>query len=153
MIRMRVFRAFALLAAVPTFALISSAAPAEAADAATITGTGTITPGVPCFGCRIDFSFSAVDLGANAGVYTGCTFTGTSSGFENEIGGDGSGVLGGCGISGNVSYSRVGTAVTVTGSVCYGSVCCAISASALQFTPMTVQPPRSFALHGSVHCG
>jgi hypothetical protein len=150
MIRTRVFRTLALLAAVPTCAIITSATPASATDAFTIIGTGTITPGLPCTNCQVDFGFSAIGVGENSGIYTGCTLTGTTSGLANELGEAGSGTVGGCGMSGNITWVRVGTVQTISGTVCINGKCYTICVSAFAWAMLSVAPTTSFTEGGGV---
>lgn len=126
---------------------------AHATDVAVVAGLGTITPGLPCTGCTIDFNFNAVDAGTlGTGLYTGCNFNGTS-GAETELGGAGAGTLSGCGISGNVTYSRTAVVVTVAGTVTLNSNSAAIGANALIFIPTSALPTTSFIVVGAVEIG
>jgi hypothetical protein len=118
---------------------------------ATIAGTGTIAPGLPCTRCQIDFRFTGVTAGGVSGVLTGCTFTGTSTGRDDEIVGEGKGILGGCDISGtDFSYERAVAAVLVFGTVTVFGVCENVSTSALAFIPTSAAPTTTFALTGSI---
>jgi hypothetical protein len=127
---------------------------AHAVDVAVVAGTGTISPGLPCTNCTIDFAFSAVHAGTTATtsvLFTGCTFHGTSSGLEDEAGGAGSGTLSGCGISGTVNYTRVGVVVTVSGCVSVNQPpCTTIGPNALIFLPLSAAPTTSFLVVGAV---
>jgi hypothetical protein len=118
-----------------------------------VAGTGTISPGLPCTGCAIDFNFTAVAAGSDAGVYTGCVFHGTSSGTENELGGAGSGILSGCGISGNVNYVRVGAVVQISGSAMVNGTSYTVGPNAFIFIPTSVAPTTSFIVVGAVELG
>jgi hypothetical protein len=156
MIRTRMFRTLSLLIAVPACAIISSAPPAAAADLAVVSGTGTITPGLPCFRCSINFAFTSVKSGTSghSGIYSGCWFNGTSAGIEDEFGGSGSGTVGGCGFSGNIAYSRVGVVVTISGTICYSDGYCSnIGASALPFVPLSAAPTTNFVVTGIIEHG
>ncbi len=153
MIRARAFRLISLLVAVPTWGALSSATPAWAVDAATVVGFGRFTPGLPCTNCSVDVGFDMVDVGTsgNSGLYTtGCEFHGTSNGPEDEIGGGGSGTLSGCGISGEVNYTRVGVVATVTGVVCINSTCGPLGPNALLVIPTSAAPTGSFIVIGEV---
>jgi hypothetical protein len=115
----------------------------------TLAGTGTITPGLPC-SCVIGVDFQAVVAGRADGALLGCTFDGASAGWETDAGGAGTGVLGGCGLSGTVSYSRTGTLLTLAGMVCFEGDCFGVSSSELAFIPTSASPTTSFALVGTV---
>jgi hypothetical protein len=126
--------------------------PGPVSDVVAVVGTGTISPGLPCTGCTIDFGFSALVVGDDEpGLFTGCTFHGTSSGTEDEFGGAGSGTLGGCAATGTVTYTRTGVLVQVNGNdVTINGEKHVIRTSALVFVPTSVQPTTSFAVVGTV---
>lgn len=150
-------RALAALAVLLSSAL---AAPAHADPrliplTMTIAGSGAITPGLPCLPCRVNVVFDAVTAGSLAGVDTGCVFAGNSSGLETEVNGAGAGVVGGCGLTGNVGYTRTGPVVTLYGRVTVSGLCFDIAASALAFVPASANPVTTFILAGTVvlnHC-
>lgn len=116
-----------------------------------VTGTGSITPGLPCYGCSIDFSFTV--FGAT-GVHTGCFFSGSSNGLEDDAGGNGGGSISGCDISGSVFYVRAATSIVqLHGDVTIDGQPGSITSSALVFVPTSKNPTTSFALTGVVTVG
>lgn len=123
-----------------------------ASDVVAVEGSGTITPALPCTGCVINFNFTAIVAGDEAGAYTGCQFNGTSTGLEDETMGRGSGTLGGCAAAGTVAYIRTGPLVQVSGKVTVNGVCHDILESALVFVP-TSQPVTTFIVTGAVVLG
>ncbi len=82
-------------------------------------------------------------------LFTGCTFRGSSSG-ETELGGSGSGTLGGCPATGTVTYTRTGPLVQVHGNITVSGVAHTIGASALVFVPTSARPTTSFIVAGVV---
>lgn len=118
----------------------------------TIQGAGTITPGtnltVPA---NQSFTFdgtAVVVASPGAGVYT-CSFAGNSNGPETSVQGAGVG-SGSCSnatasATADFNYTRVGTAVTITGTVSggiSGTVRCALG-----FVP-TSNPTTTFRVAG-----
>jgi hypothetical protein len=145
-------KAAVAVAMVTSFGMGVPSAHAAASDVAVVAGSGSISPGLPCSPCVIDFDFNAVDVGSATGAYLGCTFHADSP-AESEVGGSGVGTLAGCGIGGTVGYSRVGVVVTVQGEVTVGSITLCIQASALVFVPTSVLPTVSFVVTGTVILG
>jgi hypothetical protein len=129
-----------------------SASQAATEDTMFIYGLGTIAEGVPCNTCTIDIEFSAVVAGAHAGVYGGtglsCSFNG--GGSELLTGGSGGGILSGCGMEGNVYYDRVGSVMTLSGTICIDSYCGSIATTMLSWVPTSFLPTTSFILSGVV---
>jgi hypothetical protein len=128
-------------------------APAHAAvsDVASVSGSGMISPGLPTTGCAVQtsvtFSGTATVQGDEAGTYS-VTFTGGSgTTCETLSSGAGTGTLSG-GVSGNVSYSRNGNIVTLTGnSIQVGSSPAhTITAGVCQFVPTNANPVTKYNL-------
>lgn len=93
-------------------------------DAAVITGTGTITPGLPATGCavqtNIDFNGTGALVGDDTTIPATVNFDGSSGSVCETAGaGQGSGTLGGTFTSapGGISYQRIGPVVELFGSV------------------------------------
>ena len=121
---------------------------AQAANVATVVGTGTISPGLPQSGCAfqtVSFSGTAVAVGTNAGPYN-VTFNGNSDICETLGTGHGSGTLSG-GVTGSVTYSRTETVVTLSGSVSLGGATENIVAGCCTFAPTSAPPITSYALN------
>jgi len=121
---------------------------AQAANYATVAGTGGISPGLPQSGCAfqsVSFSGTAVAVGTNAGTYS-ITFNGNSDICEDLNTGHGSGTLSG-GVTGSVTYSRTGSAVTLSGSVTLGGTTENIQAGGCAFAPTSAPPITSYALN------
>jgi hypothetical protein len=135
--------AFAIVA--PFVLVAPTTAYAAATDVVVVEGQGGIDPGLPLTGessdfSHVTFSFNAVAAGTEAGVYLGCTFDGHSDIKETLNNGHGSGTLiagASCNVSGDVTYTRTGPLVQVTGTVTLGTTGAtgSIAASALLFVP------------------
>jgi hypothetical protein len=107
--------------------LVLSTSPAHAAGTGVVTGTGSISPGVPVTGCvngaSISFSgqgYLANSDGLPAGPYD-VAFTGNSNTCESVATGSGIGQLSGD-VAGTVTYTRATGAITLSGSVTIGGV-------------------------------
>ena len=134
------------------FGMSIPSAHAAPTDVVALAGSGSISPGLPCSPCVIDFDFNAVAVGTHAGAYLGCTFHADTP-AETELGGSGAGTIAGCGVGGEVGYSRVGPVVTVQGIVYIDDVPHCIVTSALIFAPTSVLPTTSFVVTGTVVLG
>ena len=140
-----------VIAAAVVTPLIAGTSPASAAGAATVVGTGTITPGLTLT-CTVQTSIkfngtAAVVDPVVSGVYP-IAFSGASAGCETEIKGQGGGTLTGA-ISGNVTYDRTGTVVTISGNVTVNGHPRHVEAGCV-FIPRSVQPTTSYALECDV---
>jgi hypothetical protein len=140
-----------VMTAVTTVASMLTAQPAAdaaPADVLTLVGFGTIAPGLPCDTCTLDINFAAIVVGSATGVWVSCNFH-ADSGPETLTGGAGAGTVGGCGISGEIGYNRLGGVVTLSGCLWIGVWVC-IGASALLLTPTSAAPTTSFTITGSM---
>jgi hypothetical protein len=137
------------IAMVAPFAMSVPSAHAAVQDVVVVAGSGSISPGLPCAPCVIDFDFNAVAAGNHTNAYLGCTFHADTD-AETELGGGGVGTIAGCGVGGTVGYNRVGPVVTVQGSVTLGDDTACIGNSALIFVPTSVLPTTSFVVAGVV---
>lgn len=132
------------------FAPLALISPATATpNVAVVVGTGTISPGLPTTGCEdqddVIFDGTAVAVGTHAGVYS-IHFDGASSICESLLTGAGSGVLTGQ-ITGNVTYSRTGPVVTLSGSgQLNGGPAHSILAGVCEFVPTSINPVISYVL-------
>ena len=108
----------ALLAATCALGLVAGTSPSSSSpNVVTMVGTGTYSPGLPTTGCAfqsVSFDGTAAFAGTHAGVYA-LHFDGSSSTCESLTTGSGSGTLSGQ-VTGNLTYSRTGTVVTLSGS-------------------------------------
>lgn len=122
-------------------------------DVAAVTGSGTITPGLPTTGCAVQtditFNGTVAVVGTDGSTIPGTVnFDGNSgSTCETLNAGQGSGTLGGTFTSapGGISYSRTGVVVQVFGSVTYNSRTHTITVVCI-FSATTTNPTTSFAL-------
>ena len=109
----------ALLAATCALGLVAGTSPSSSSpNVVTMVGTGTYSPGLPTTGCAfqsVSFDGTAVFAGTHAGVYA-LHFDGSSSTCESLTTGSGSGTLSGQ-VTGNLTYSRTGTVVTLSGNL------------------------------------
>ena len=130
------------------FAPLVMISPATASpNVAVVVGTGTIAPGLveACLPQTVSFDGTAVAAGTHAGVYA-IDFDGNSFGCETVQAGAGAGILSGQ-ITGNVTYSRLGPVVTLTGSGQLNSgPTHVIIAGACEFVPTSVRPITTYAL-------
>lgn len=138
-----------LAAAALAAGLIAGTNPTMASpNAATVTGGGTISPGLPDAGCAfqsVTFSGTAEVVGTHGGSYS-VTFNGASSICETRASGAGGGVLGGD-VNGTVSYSRTGPVVTLSGSVTIDNgEPHNIDAGGCVFAPTSVNPVQTYQL-------
>lgn len=146
-------RKLAVAATVLGIAGVVVANPAAAQPGSiTIQGTGSITPGTQLT-VPLDQSFTfdgtaVVVANPGAGTYS-CSFAGSSNGPETSVqgAGTGSGSCSGAGGSASAAfnYTRVGTVVTITGSVTgdiSGAVRCVLG-----FVP-TSNPTTTFRVAG-----
>jgi hypothetical protein len=124
--------------------------PAGGRDGVTVAGQGTISPGIPSTGCasfapHVTFDGQGAVIGPDAQV-AAIHFVGDStSGCASATADSGTGVLSGT-ASGNVSFSRTGTVVTVSGSgLTVGSKTFDVTA-VCQFHPTSAAPTNSYAL-------
>jgi hypothetical protein len=142
MLGSRLPRLLALLVAV--LASVSFASPLAAHATAPvaqldIVGTGTISPGLPCTGCSVNFVFSGVFVDDAPVVLSGCTLSGTATGTLTSE--SGSGVIGGCAMTGSVVWARVGAVLTISGRVCVNGRCYCLNASAFAWVFLSAPPP------------
>jgi hypothetical protein len=143
---------------VVTVALVAaSLVPAGAAHAdtllptqAVVAGTGFVVPGLPCTGCPFGYGFTAVTAGGIGAVFTGCALAGTTAGPANELTEAGNGTLGGCGITGTISYTRLAAVELWTGTVYLFGICHVIEAGVLAWVPTSVLPVTTYALAGTL---
>lgn len=122
-------------------------------DIVWVTGNGTINPGLPTTGCastppHVTFS-GVMTLTPNSddAVYSGSPFgfDGTdTSPCPSAQSGSGSGVLTGM-LSGNVSFTRTGTEVSVTGTAVLDGETHSINANC-EFVPTNANPTRAYQL-------
>jgi hypothetical protein len=142
----KLFSAVALAAPLVLAASMTAHAdPLPVSDGVVVVGSGTITPGLPCSPCAIDFNFNAVVVGDDTAVYTGCNYHANSV-SEDELGGSGTGTLSGCPASGTVNYDRNGVLVTVSGNVTVNGEAHSILVGVCVFVPTSVLPTTSFAV-------
>ena len=129
--------------------------PAHAGNnAVAVSGTGTINPGLPCppSGCSIHLDFTAVFGGDDATGQATCTFDGndTEPGGATVVKGSGSGTIncsGGVTANGTVTFSRIGVAVSVSGSITVNGKNCSVDVN-LAFHATTPPPVTSFGVNG-----
>lgn len=130
------------------FALVVPASRQEAAatDAATMVGTGTISPGLPPTGCSfqsVTFSGTVVDGGLYSGIHN-VAFDGASTICESVAAGQGSASLSGD-VSGQLSYSRTFSHLSMTGVVTMNDTL-GVFTGQCQWTPTAANPATSYQM-------
>ncbi|MDQ1685447.1 MAG: hypothetical protein QOC82_2184 [Frankiaceae bacterium] len=139
----------ALVTAASAFAVVP--ANADTGDAATITGTGTISPGLTDAGGPQTFSFSGNGggvVGGVAGQYScsvnGNDTIGTTTQGAGAFSGTCSTPCGTIGVSGN--YTRTGAAVSASGSITSGCIPTRPVTITCVFAPSGTPPIVGFTL-------
>ena len=152
MVSMKLVRAVA--SAALTLGLVAGTAPASAAPTGTLVGTGTLSPGLPTSGCAfqsVTLDGTLVSAGTapvttmTTGVYA-LHFEGFSSICETSTSGAGSGTISG-GVTGNVSYSRTGSIVTLSGTIqTNGGSARSLSSAVCAYYPTSANPTTSYGM-------
>lgn len=130
------------------FALVVPVSRQEAAatDAATMVGTGTISPGLPATGCSyqsVTFSGTVVDGGLYSGIHN-VAFHGDSTICETVASGQGSASLSGD-VSGELAYTRTSSFLSMTGAVTMNGTPGYFTGQC-QWVPTAINPATSYQM-------
>ena len=147
MITSRLTRAVVAATALSSFAPLPHGA-AAATDYATLTGTGSYSPGIPVTGCAfqsLTIDWTMVVVGDHAGTRS-FRFDGSSDVCETPLAGSGSGTLSGS-LNGDVRYSRTGNHVSYTGRVTVDGTPVTVTAWSCVRSYTSAMPATSFVDH------